>query len=65
MLQLRLLGPFELRRVDGSGVSLPGRQSMAILACLGLADDFSVARERLAELERNPIILYRPDNHRI
>ncbi len=50
MLQLRLLGPFELRRVDGSGVSLPGRQSMAILACLGLADDFSVARERLAEL---------------
>jgi TolB-like protein len=50
MLQLRLLGPFELRRDDGSAVPLPGRQSMAILACLGLADSFTVSRERLAEL---------------
>ena len=50
MLQLRLLGRFDLRRDDGSAVSLPGRQSMAVLACLGLADDFSVTRERLAEL---------------
>jgi DNA-binding SARP family transcriptional activator len=50
MLQLRLLGRFDLRRDDGTAVSLPGRQSMAVLACLGLADDFIVARERLAEL---------------
>jgi TolB-like protein/DNA-binding SARP family transcriptional activator len=50
MLQLRLLGPFEFRRDDGSAVPLPGRQSMAILACLALADYFIVARERLAEL---------------
>jgi len=50
MLQLRLLGRFDLRRDDGIAVSLPGRQSMAVLACLGLADDFIVARERLAEL---------------
>ena len=50
MLQLRLFGRFDLRRDDGSAVSLPGRQSMAVLACLGLADDFTVARERLAEL---------------
>ena len=50
MLQLRLLGRFDLRRDDGTAVSLPGRQSMAVLACLGLADDFTVARERLAEL---------------
>src|SRR5262249_16132440 len=47
---LRLLGRFDLRRDDGSAVSLPGRQSMAVIACLGLADDFTVARERLAEL---------------
>src|SRR5262249_22675826 len=47
---LRLLGRFDLRRDDGSAVSLPGRQSMAVLACLGLADDFAVARERLAEM---------------
>ena len=50
MLQLRLLGPFEFRRDDGSAVALPGRQSVAILACLALADYFIVARERLAEL---------------
>ena len=50
MLQLRLLGRFDLRRDDGIAVSLPGRQSMAVLACLGLADDFTVGRERLAEL---------------
>jgi TolB-like protein/DNA-binding SARP family transcriptional activator len=50
MLQLRLLGPFELRRDDGTAVPLPGRQSMAVLACLGLADYFTVPRERLAEL---------------
>ena len=50
MMQLRLLGPFELRRIDGGRVALPGRQSMAILACLGLSEGFSLARERLAEL---------------
>jgi TolB-like protein/DNA-binding SARP family transcriptional activator len=50
MLQLRLFGRFDLRRDDGAAVSLPGRQSMAVLACLGLADDFTVARERLADL---------------
>jgi len=50
MMQLRLLGPFELRHFDGARVALPGRQSMAILACLGLAEDFAVARDRLANL---------------
>jgi DNA-binding SARP family transcriptional activator len=50
MLQLRLLGPFEFRRDDGSAVPLPRRESMAILACLALADYFIAARERLAEL---------------
>ncbi len=50
MMQLRLLGPFELRRIDGARVALPGRQSMAILACLGLAEGFSLARDRLADL---------------
>ena len=50
MMQLRLLGPFELRRIDGARVALPGRQSMAIIACLGLADGFSLARDRLADL---------------
>ena len=50
MLQLRLLGPFELRQMDGARVALPGRQSMAILACLGLAEGFSLARDRLAGL---------------
>ncbi len=50
MMQLRLLGPFELRRIDGARVALPGRQSMAIIACLGLAEGFSLARDRLAEL---------------
>jgi hypothetical protein len=34
MLQLRLLGRFDLSRDDGIAVSLPGRQSMAVLACL-------------------------------
>ena len=50
MMQLRLLGPFELRRIDGARIALPGRQSMAIIACLGLAEGFSLARDRLAEL---------------
>jgi TolB-like protein/DNA-binding SARP family transcriptional activator len=50
MMQLRLLGPFELRRLDGARVALPGRQSMAIIACLGLAEGFSLARDRLADL---------------
>jgi TolB-like protein/DNA-binding SARP family transcriptional activator len=50
MLQLRLLGHFDFRRDDGSSLPLPGRQSMAILACLALADYFNVERERLAEL---------------
>ena len=50
MLQLRLFGRFDLRRDDGSAVSLPGRQSMAVLASLALADDFTEVRERLAEL---------------
>ncbi len=50
MMQLRLLGPFELRRIDGARIALPGRQSIAIIACLGLAEGFSLARDRLAEL---------------
>jgi DNA-binding SARP family transcriptional activator len=50
VLQLRLLGPVELRRDDGSRVRVPGRQSAALLACLALADQFSVARKALAEL---------------
>jgi len=50
MMQLRLLGPFELRRIDGARIALPGRQSTAVLACLGLAEGFSLARDRLAEL---------------
>ena len=50
MMQLRLLGSFELRRIDGARVALPGRQSMAIIACLGLAEGFSLARDRLADL---------------
>ena len=49
-MQLRLLGAFELRRIGGARITLPGRQSMAIIACLGLAEGFSLARERLAEL---------------
>jgi TolB-like protein/DNA-binding SARP family transcriptional activator len=49
-MQLRLLGPFELRRLDGARIALPGRQSMAIIACLGLAEGFSLARDRLADL---------------
>jgi TolB-like protein/DNA-binding SARP family transcriptional activator len=50
MMQLRLLGPFELRRIDGARIALPGRQSMAIVACLGLAEGFSLTRDRLADL---------------
>ncbi len=50
MLQLRLLGRFELRRDDGAAIALPGRQSMAILAVLGLTDEFTAAREQLAAL---------------
>jgi len=50
MMQLRLLGSFELRRIDGARIALPGRQSMAIVACLGLAEGFSLARDRLADL---------------
>ena len=49
-MQLRLLGSFELRRIDGARIALPGRQSMAIIACLGLAEGFSLARDRLADL---------------
>src|SRR5271167_3575054 len=49
-MQLRLLGPFELRRINGARVALPGRQSMAIIACLGLSEGFSLARDRLADL---------------
>jgi DNA-binding SARP family transcriptional activator len=49
MLQLRLLGHFEFRHDDGSSLPLPGRQSMAILACLALAEYFIVERERLAD----------------
>jgi DNA-binding SARP family transcriptional activator len=50
MMQLRLLGSFELRRIDGTRIALPGRQSIAIIACLGLAEGFSLARDRLADL---------------
>jgi TolB-like protein/DNA-binding SARP family transcriptional activator len=50
MMQLRLLGPFELRRIDGARVALPGRQSIAIIACLGLAEGLSLGRDRLADL---------------
>jgi hypothetical protein len=38
MMQLRLLGSFELRRIDGARIALPGRQSVAVIACLGLAE---------------------------
>ena len=40
MMQLRLLGSFELRRLDGARIALPGRQSVAIIACLGLPRGF-------------------------
>src|SRR6516162_10199694 len=50
MFQLRLIGPFELRRDDGSTVPLPGRQSLALLAYLALVDRSVETRERLAEL---------------
>jgi TolB-like protein/DNA-binding SARP family transcriptional activator len=50
MMQLRLLGSFELRRIDGARIALPGRQSVAIITCLGLAEGFSLARDRLANL---------------
>jgi DNA-binding SARP family transcriptional activator len=50
MFQLRLLGPFELRRDDGSAVPLPGRQSLALLAYLALVDRSAETRERLANL---------------
>ena len=50
MFQLRLLGPFELRRDDGSAVPLPGRQSLALLAYLALVDRSVETRERLANL---------------
>ena len=55
MLQLRLLGRFDLRRDDGIAVSLPGRQSMAVLACLGLADDFTLALILNAECIGGPV----------
>jgi DNA-binding SARP family transcriptional activator len=48
MLQLRLLGPFELRRDDGSAVPLPGRQSLALLAYLAVVERSVETRERLA-----------------
>jgi TolB-like protein/DNA-binding SARP family transcriptional activator len=50
MLQLRLLGPFELRRDDGSAVPLPGRQSLALLAYLAVVERSVETRERLAAL---------------
>ena len=50
MLQLRLLGPVELRRADGSTVPLPGRRSVELLTCLTLADPETETRERLAGL---------------
>ena len=39
-----------MRSADGAAVAVPGRQSMAILACLGVSEDLAMARDRLAEL---------------
>jgi DNA-binding SARP family transcriptional activator len=50
MLQLRLLGPFDLRRADGTSVSMPGRRSVELLTCLTLADPETETRERMAGL---------------
>ncbi len=50
MLQLRLLGPVELRRADGAPVAMPGRRSVELLTCLALADHETQTRERLASL---------------
>jgi TolB-like protein len=50
MLQLRLLGPFEFRRDDGSAAALPGRQSLALLAYLAVVEHSVETRERLAAL---------------
>ena len=50
LLQIRLLGPFEIRRPDGTQVGGTGRQSMAVLACLAMSEDGLLARQPLAEL---------------
>jgi DNA-binding SARP family transcriptional activator/Tfp pilus assembly protein PilF len=49
MLQLRLLGHFQLTGGDGSAVELPGLRDRALLAFLSLQDR-SKSRERLAGL---------------
>lgn len=38
MIELRLLGAFEARRCDGTWIRLPGRRSIALLACLALVE---------------------------
>ena len=49
-IQIRLLGPFEARRKNGEALPPPGRQSMALLACLALPDAATRARQDLADL---------------
>lgn len=49
-LQLRLLGSFEARASSGSAAAAPGRQSVALLACLALPDAAQRTRAELAAL---------------
>lgn len=50
MLQIRVLGPFELCRADGGMVDLPSRKARALLAYLVLTDGVPQPRDRLAAL---------------
>jgi TolB-like protein len=47
---IRLLGPFEIARPDGTVCSLPGRKDRALLAYLALTRDVAHPRDRLAAL---------------
>ncbi|MDO9711919.1 BTAD domain-containing putative transcriptional regulator [Paracraurococcus lichenis] len=49
-IQIRMLGPFEARRADGTPIAPPGRRSVALLACLALPDEAVSTRPRLAAL---------------
>ena len=49
MIRIRLLGPFEARRQDGTSVRPPGRRSLCLLACLA-AKDANWQRSELAAL---------------
>jgi TolB-like protein/DNA-binding SARP family transcriptional activator len=50
MLQLRLLGSFELRSETGARMAVPGRQSVALLAALAVAEGATMGRAQLAAL---------------